>query len=175
MRLCSTQCRRAAVRAMAQFDDIYQQLKVIARRELAKHQRETINTTALVHEAYIKLAEHDDTLDRAHRINLVTRVMRQITVDYARAKQTQKRGDTPLDLDLVATLSQPAQADGFDLLAFDQSLTQLADQHPRMARVLELSFFSGVDNEEIAQLLQLNLRTVQRDLLAAKTLLRAAV
>ncbi len=160
---------------MAQFDDIYQQLKIIARRELAKHQRETVNTTALVHEAFIKLAEFDDTLDRAHRINLVTRVMRQITVDHARAKRSQTRGVTPLDLDLVATLSHPAQADGFDLIAFDQSLSQLADQHPRMARVLELSFFSGVENEEIATLLQINLRTVQRDLLAAKTLLRAAV
>jgi RNA polymerase sigma factor (TIGR02999 family) len=159
---------------MAQFDDIYQQLKVIARCELAKHQRDTINTTALVHEAFIKLAAFEDTLDRGHRINLVTRVMRQITVDHARAKLRQKRDGLQIDPELMATLSHPVQGDGFDLIAFDQSLTQLSGQHPRMARVLELSFFSGIENEEIAELLQVNLRTVQRDLLAAKVLLRAA-
>ena len=162
---------------MAQFDDIYLQLKAIAKRELARRQRDTLNTTGLVHEAYIKLADDDSEIDRAHRINLITRVMRQITVDHARAKQTQKRScvQQKLDHELLDTLSLQLQPDNFDLVAFDQALSQLAVEHPRMARVLELSFFAGIDNEEIASLLDVNLRTVQRDLMAAKLLLQAHV
>jgi RNA polymerase sigma factor (TIGR02999 family) len=162
---------------MAQFDDIYQQLKLIAKRELARRQRDTLNTTGLVHEAYIKLASDNSELDRAHRINLITRVMRQITVDHARAKQMQKRErvQQSLDHELLDTLSLQVQPDNFDLVAFDQALSQLAAEHPRMGRVLELSFFAGIDNEEIATLMDVNLRTVQRDLMAAKLLLQAQV
>lgn len=158
---------------MARFDDIYEQLKAIAKRELARHQRDTLNTTGLVHEAFIKLAGNDAQLERVHRINLVTRAMRQITVDHARAKQTQKRScvQQSLDHESLDTLSLQVQPDNFDLVAFDQALSQLAQQHPRMSRVLELSFFAGIDNEEIAGLLDVNLRTVQRDLIAAKLLL----
>ena len=162
---------------MAQFEDIYLQLKAIAKRELARRQRDTLNTTGLVHEAYIKLASDDSELDRAHRINLITRVMRQITVDHARAKQMQKRScvQQSLDHELLDTLSLQVQPDNFDLVAFDQALSQLAAEHPRMGRVLELSFFAGIDNEEIATLMDVNLRTVQRDLMAAKLLLQAQV
>jgi RNA polymerase sigma factor (TIGR02999 family) len=159
---------------MAQFDDIYLQLKSIARRELARRARDTLNTTGLVHEAFIKLAEQGTELDRAHRINLVTRVMRQITVDHARAKQSQKRSGQiqALDNELFEGLSLQVQADNFDLVAFDQALLQLAQHQPRMARVLELAVFAGVENAEIASLLDINLRTVQRDMTAAKILLQ---
>jgi RNA polymerase sigma factor (TIGR02999 family) len=162
---------------MAQFDDIYLQLKNIASRELARRARDTLNTTGLVHEAFIKLAEHDVELDRAHRIHLVTRVMRQITVDHARAKQSQKRnGQTQaLDGELLDGFGLQVQADNFDLVAFDQALLQLAQLQPRMARVLELAFFAGIENQEIASLLDINLRTVQRDLTAAKLLLQAHI
>lgn len=156
---------------MAKFDDIYQQLKAIASRELSRRQRDTLNTTGLVHEAFIKLASSDQDMDRAHRINLVTQVMRQITIDHGRAKAASKRSGVPIGLEMLETLSQSAQPDGFDQVAFEQSLSQLEAQHPRIARVLELSYFAGVDNEEIAQLLDINLRTVQRDLLAARVLL----
>jgi RNA polymerase sigma factor (TIGR02999 family) len=159
--------------AMAKFDDIYQQLKEIARRELAKHRESTLNTTALVHEAFIKLADHGDELERAHRIHLVTRVMRQITVDHARAKASCKHGGHAQRVSDLPITEQARSfaSDSFDLVAFDQALNQLAAHHPRMAHVLELSFFSGVDNDEIAALLGINPRTVQRDLLAARTLL----
>lgn len=162
---------------MARFDDIYEQLKAIAKRELARHQRDTLNTTSLVHEAFIKLAGNDTELERVHRINLVTRAMRQITVDHARAKKAQKRScvQQSLDYESLDTLSLQVQPDNFDLVAFDQALSLLASQHPRMARVLELSFFAGLDNEEIAGLLDVTLRTVQRDLMAAKLLLAQAV
>ena len=160
---------------MAQFDDIYQQLKAIAHRELARRQHYTLNTTGLVHEAFIKLAESDAQLDRAHRINLVARVMRQITADHARAKAANKRHGASFEIELLNTLTHPMQSDVEEMLAFEQSLNQLEAQHPRMARVLELSFFAGVDAVEIAELLKVNLRTVQRDLLAAKTLVRAGL
>jgi RNA polymerase sigma factor (TIGR02999 family) len=161
---------------MTRFDDIYDQLKLIARREIGRHQASTLNTTALVHEAFVKLAQHDAELDRAHRINLVARVMRQITVDHARAKQSAKRSGKIVDADWLQTLTPTHEAvacnqGAFDLVAFDQALQTLATQHPRMARVLELAFFAGVGNEDIAELMQLNARTVQRDLLAARTLL----
>jgi RNA polymerase sigma factor (TIGR02999 family) len=158
---------------MARFDDIYQQLKLIARRELARHQQKTLNTTALVHEAFIKLAKHEEDLDRAHRIHLVTRVMRQITIDHARARASDKRG---AGLEWVQALPRTEDAEALeyekiDMIAFDQALGRLAEQHPRMAKVLELSFFGGVEHEEIAQMLDVTLRTVQRDLLAARTLI----
>jgi RNA polymerase sigma factor (TIGR02999 family) len=159
---------------VADFDDIYSQLKLIAKRELARHQRSTLNTTALVHEAFVKLAHHDDELDRAHRINLVAKAMRQITVDHARAKQTHKRRAEFESLDEpVATASLMIETDSFDLVAFDQALAALAQQHPRMARVMELSYFAGVASEDIAEVLAVNVRTVQRDLIAAKALLQA--
>jgi RNA polymerase sigma factor (TIGR02999 family) len=161
---------------MTRFDDIYQQLKAIAHRELARHQASTLNTTALVHEAFMKLANHEQELDRAHRVNLVARVMRQITVDHARAKRSNKRGGDHAEW--INTMSRTHEAiacehAGFDLIAFDQALSELAQHHPRMAKVLELAFFAGVDNEEIADHVQANVRTVQRDLLAARTLLQA--
>ena len=158
---------------MRSFDDIYLTLKAIAKRELARHQRSTMNTTGLVHEAFIKLAEHDEEMDRAHRINLVARAMRQITVDNARAKQTQKRGAEVQSLDgMLETARLLVEPEHFDLVAFDQALSQLSEQHPRMARALELSYFAGVEQDEIATILDVNLRTVQRDLVAARTLLQ---
>lgn len=160
---------------MAKFDDIYVQLKAIASRELARGQRSTLNTTGLVHEAFIKLAASDATLDRAHRINLVTRVIRQITIDHARVKASAKRAGQHVDVALFETQLIAEQPEGTDMLAFEQSLTQLEAQHPRMARVLELSYYAGLASDEIAELLDVNLRTVQRDLLAARTLLRAGL
>jgi RNA polymerase sigma factor (TIGR02999 family) len=173
---------------MTRFDEIYEHLKSIAKRELARQQRNTLCTTALVHEAFIKLAEHasravaatspaviQSVAERSHLINLVAKVMRQITVDHARAKQAQKRQALEQDLDAVMddTLRLVVPAEGFDLVAFDQALSQLEQQHPRMARCMELSYFAGVENQEIAQLAGVDLRTVQRDLLAARLILQA--
>jgi RNA polymerase sigma factor (TIGR02999 family) len=175
---------------MTRFDEIYERLKSIAKRELARQQRNTLCTTALVHEAFIKLAEHasraalrastpptanQSVAERAHVINLVAKVMRQITVDHARAKQTQKRMALAQDIDAIMddTLRLVTPAQDFDLVAFDQALSQLEQQHPRMARCMELSYFAGVENQEIAQLAGVDLRTVQRDLLAARVILQA--
>ena len=163
---------------MIEFEQLYEELKVIAHRQLARHVSHTLNTTGLVHEAYLKLAQHPAPQDRAHLINTVTRAMRQILLDAARARVASKRGDGALCIELADAqaqgVSDPAAAP-IELLAFDEALNQLSSKHGRMGRALELAFYGGVEPAEIAQLLDVNLRTVQRDLLAARTLVLAAL
>lgn len=158
---------------MAKFEELYAQLKHIARRELAKHAASTLNTTGLLHEAFIKLAESDLERDRAHLIALVTRVMRQVLVDQARARLASKRERVAHGEQDIATAWRSAGADeAIDLIAFDESLRQLAASEPRMSQALELAFFAGLEAADIAAHLGVNVRTVQRDLLAARTLLQ---
>jgi len=163
---------------MIEFEQLYQELKVIAHRQIARHAGHTLNTTGLVHEAYLKLAQYPVPEDRAHLINTVTRAMRQILLDAARARGASKRGDGALCVELgdaqARSASDPAAAP-IELLAFDQALSQLSHKHSRMGRALELAFYGGVEPAEIAVLLDVNLRTVQRDLLAARTLVLAAL
>ncbi len=160
------------------FEQIYDELKVIAHRQIARHAGHTLNTTGLVHEAYLKLAQFPAPEDRRHLINTVTRAMRQILLDGARARVASKRAGSALYVALndsqLNCVAENATAP-IELLAFDEALSQLAVKHPRMARALELSFYGGVAPEEIAELLEVNLRTVQRDLLAARTLVLAAL
>lgn len=166
---------------MKGFDEIYERLKSIAHSELARHAGNTLNTTALVHEAYLKLAQIDPEADRNHRISLVTRAMRQVLIDAARRRASEKHGGICVSLETIAgaqsngdgVLASSAAAESFELLAFEQALTLLSEQHPRMARALELSVFGGADAAEVAAILGVNLRTAQRDLLAAQTLVIA--
>ncbi len=154
------------------FKDHYQQIKAIAHRELERHQRNSINTTALVHEAYVKLAGLNGQIEsERHQINLVAGAMRHILVDAARARSAEKRGGDLVKITLDASLIGNEQF--LDLLALDQALQSLQDIDPRMAKVFELHFFAGADLTEIATELDLNVRTVQRDWQAARAILAA--
>ncbi len=155
------------------FESIYAELKRIAHAELKRHSG-GINTTALVHECYLKLAGYQNPDSREHLIALVTRTMRQVLIDEARKRGTEKRGTNIVHVTLDASSDAASSSAGLiDVLAFDQELNRLASEHQRMARALELEFFGGVEPDEIAQMLGVNVRTIQRDLLAARTLMRS--
>ena len=144
---------------------VYQELRLMAKRRLgSRSPAETLSTTALVHEAYVKLFDQTRLgwADRRHFFAVAARAMRQIVVDHARRRKAQKRGGGRPHLDLeTAELSLDDQTD--DLLALDEALTGLRRMDDRLAEVVELRFFGGLSVEETAEVLSVNPRTVKRD------------
>jgi len=143
---------------------VYGELKGIARRQLRnERQRETINTGALVHEAYFKLIDERsvDWQDRQHFYAIAARTMRRILVDHARVRRAKKRGSgvpkLTLEPDQIA-----AQGDAELVLAVDQALDKLAEIDPRLPQVVEQRFFAGLSIPETADALGLSQRTVER-------------
>ena len=144
---------------------VYDDLHRIARRQLRRGRRgDTLNTTGLVHEVYLKMVDQSRVSwqDRSHFFAISARAMRQIIVDSARQRLAAKRGGgqahTGLDESRVAI---EAQADW--LVALDQALERLAALDERLARVVECRFFAGLTEEEAAEALSVSVRTVQRD------------
>lgn len=155
---------------------VYDELRRIAsrRRPRGAQPDSMLQTTALVHEAYLKLFDRTrlEVLDREHFFAVAARAMRQIAIDQARRGQSRKRGG---DLRRVDLDSQWAgEGDRSDeILAIDEALSQLAEIDQRMARVVELRFFAGLTVEEIASSLGRDERTVRRDWRKARALLHA--
>jgi len=155
------------------FPIVYAELRSLAHRQLA-HIRpgDTLQTTALVHEAYLKLlgAAHPEWHDRGHFFAVASRAMRQISVDYARRQTAQKRGGEtrPLTLD-EQTL--PVADRAHDLVLLDQALTELESLSERPARVVELRFFGGLSVEETAIVMNVSERTVKREWQKARAFL----
>lgn len=147
----------------ALFSAIYPELRVMARRlfrrEAADH---TLQTTALVHEAYLRLAQPRGApfADRVHFFAVAATVMRRILVDHARAKHAAKRGGVApeFSLDPCLTIEDPAQ-----VLQVDLALERLAALDPRQAKIVELRFFAGMTVEEVAHALAISERTVKRE------------
>ncbi len=167
----------AAVRTL--FARVYDELKLLARKQLASQSGATLNTTGLVHEAYLKLAQPEArTLhNRVHFFALAAKAMRQIVIDRARARSAEKRGGARLELveiDAAADLAN-AGLPAVELLRLDQALTQLEGEEPRLAHLVELRFFAGLDVGEIALLQTLSERTVNRDWRRAKAYLYEAL
>lgn len=152
---------------------LYDELRGIARRQRDRRpQGETLRTTVLVHEAYLRLAEKSRLrfADADHFLSASATIMRHILVDHARMRLAQKRGDgkTPLPLtDVSDALVQ--QAEG--LVALDDALSRLAELSPRLAEVVEMRFFAGFTVEETARLLGRDARTIKRDWQKARLLL----
>ena len=144
---------------------VYDELRSLAsgymQRERPDH---TLQTTALVNEAYLKLLGHKDLIleNRLHFFAIAARVMRQILIDHARTRQYKKRGGQTLkvSLDEAAIFSDERAA---DLLALDDALKQLATIDARKSQVVELRFFGGMTIEETAKYLGVSLNTVVRD------------
>ena len=124
----------------------------------------TLQATALVHEAYLRLVGYEDVdwQNRAHFFGVAANLMRRILVDHARAKQAKKRGggDQKVSLD-QAVLVRPEAPEQF--LALDEALERLAKRDPRQARIVELRYFGGLSEEETAEVLEISVRTVKRD------------
>lgn len=153
------------------FAILYDELKDLAGRHRRRWRgNHTLNTTALVHEAYLKLVGQTriEVDNQAHFRALGARVMRQILCDYARDRSTQKRGGPlqVLPLDELWTLPDPArfsEAHSDNLVALDEALQRLERINPRQARVVECRFFGGLTVEETATAIGASTRTVKRD------------
>jgi RNA polymerase sigma factor (TIGR02999 family) len=154
---------------------IYHELRAIAHRQLGARGG-TLSTTELVHEAYLKLAvqSHGEWRDRAHFLALASVAMRHVLVDRAKARAAVKRGGgrhrVSFEEGRIAVDEQPEA-----LLQLDEALERLAVAEPRLARVVECRFFGGLREEEIAEVLGITVRTVQRDWAKARMLLRRAL
>jgi RNA polymerase sigma factor (TIGR02999 family) len=164
------------------FPRVYDELRQIAHRHLGREREgHTLNTTALVHEAYLKLVDQTRAqwADRAHFFAVAARVMRRILVDYARRHQAAKRGgetaSLPLDDNAVASATLVAGERAQMLLALDDALTRLAEVDERLSRVVEYRFFGGLTEEETALALSITARTVRRDWIKAKGWLHQAL
>jgi RNA polymerase sigma factor (TIGR02999 family) len=155
------------------FAEVYAELRRIAHRQLRDQGAgRTLNTTGLVHEAFIRIAGHEGPVrDRGHFFALAARVMRQVVVDFARERLSQKRGSGDRGLPLegidVAELRQAEE-----LLAIDEALCKLALEHPRQAQVVECRYFAGLTEVETAEALGIGERSVQRDWHEARDWLR---
>ncbi|MCB9844280.1 MAG: sigma-70 family RNA polymerase sigma factor [Phycisphaeraceae bacterium] len=152
---------------------VYDELRKLAqsrmRRERPDH---TLQATALVHEAYIRLVDQTRITfhSRAQFFSAASRAIRQILVDSARRKRSLKRGG---DWERVELEPAIAEADRLDILALDEALTQLAGADPRAARVVELRVFGGVSIEQAAEMLGVSHATIERDWSAARAWLLA--
>ena len=154
------------------FETIYQDLRRRAHLQLAGRRDGTMSTTLLVHETYLKLAGSRLSLnDRTHFFAIAARAMRQILINAARDRAAQKRGggqqQATFDPDALA-----APELSHDLLGLDAAMQALEASDARLAQVVELHFFAGLDFAHIAELLDLSERTVARDWRAARALLR---
>ena len=149
----------------------------MARRQLRfRSPGETMNTTGLVHEAYLKLFNRSDTEwnDRVHFFAVTARAMRQILVDYARSARAQKRGGERHRTELASgVLYEDARP--LDLLDLEDAMARLTELNPRMAQIVEMRFYGGMSVEEIAAALDLSSRTVDRDWFKAKSFLYLAL
>jgi RNA polymerase sigma factor (TIGR02999 family) len=152
---------------------VYDELRRLARRSMRRERPEhTLQSTALVHEAYIRLVNQDvQWSGRAHFFAVAAQMMRRILVDHARAQAADKRGAgaprVSLDVELAA-----AQQQNVDMLALDEALEKLAQVDPLRCRIVELRFFSGLSKEETAEVLAISPATVQRQWAGAKVWLQ---
>ena len=166
-----------AVAIKALFARVYEELKPLARKQLAASAGHTLNTTGLIHETYLKLAHGAERPlhNRVHFFALAAKAMRQIVIDHARARIADKRGGAQLH---IVTLDEAADVAGpdlsaDDLLRLDRALEQLEQDDPRLARLVELRVFTGLSLHEIALLQATSERTLNRDWRLAKAQLYA--
>ena len=156
------------------FPLVYDELRRLAAQHLRRERRPApLQTTALVHEAYLKLARQDGVRceNRAHFFGIAARVMRCLLVDEARARTAVKRGcGISIALDAEPGISLPAN---LDLLALDETLKQLAEVDPRQSDLVELRFFAGLTIDEAADVLGISAATVSREWLVARAWLYA--
>ncbi len=166
------------------FEHVYQDLRSSAHRQLsAWRDGDTLSTTVLVHEAYLKLADSSrlDFQDRQHFFAVAARAMRQIIIDSARRAGADKRGGALIHVDLGAAddvaggPGEPGGSLATDLVALEEALSKLETLSPRLARLVELRFYAGLSVEETAEVLAMSPRTVKRDWRKARAFLFRAV
>lgn len=156
------------------YDLVYEDLRRIARAHLRGRATGTLGTTAMVNEAYLRLAgaEAASWNDRVHFLSVASRAMRQILVDHARRKMAAKRGGGQAALQLDEE-RVGAESRVLEIIALDEALDRLKQMDERLARVVELRFFGGLSVEETAAVLKVTDRTVKRDWRKARSVLHA--
>lgn len=153
---------------------VYDQLRSLAARYLRGERSDhTLRPTALVHEAYLRLAEADMAWeDRVHFLAVAANVMRRVLVDYARSKGRQKRGDGALHVPIDD--ASGVMSEGIPLLTdIDEALTKLATFDVRKSRIIELIYFGGLTHEEAAGVLDISVITIYREMRLAKAWLKS--
>lgn len=165
-----------AVEMPPAFDAVYGELRHLAESMLRRYgPSDTLNTTALIHEAYLKLHGYSESIkNRTHFFALAARAMRFVLVDYARSHRAFRRGGPGRPLTLQ-TGHGTADLRAEEVLALDEALTRLAAERPRLARIVELRFFGGLTYEEIAEAMGMSARTVKRDWALARAWLHRSV
>lgn len=155
---------------------LYAELRTLAHAQRMRHgANETLNTTALLHEAYLKLSRPDAAWEsRQHFFRSAARVMRHVMVDHARRAHSAKRGGSQDDLPLDEAWMRPVP-EGLDLAALDEALTRLSGLDARQAEIVDLRFFVGLTIDETADVLGLSPATVKRDWTVARAWLYDAM
>jgi RNA polymerase sigma factor (TIGR02999 family) len=159
-------------------DELYHELhRIAAAAMVGQSPAHTLQPTAIVHEAWLRLARARelDVSDRRRFLALAARVMRQVLVDHARGKQRQRRGGGAIGVELREEAIGGAAPPIVDLLALDQALSRLAALDPRQVEIFELRYLAGFDVEEVAQVLCVSPTTVKRETAMARAWLLAAL
>jgi RNA polymerase sigma factor (TIGR02999 family) len=156
---------------------VYEELRRLAHHYLRKERADhTLQSTALVHEAYLRLAGQNPPQwqNRAHFFGIAAHIMRQILLEYARGRNTDKRGGNAvtLSLDDAVAISQGMNA---DVVALDKALTELSDLDAQQGRIVELRFFAGLTIEDTSEVLGISPATVKRDWVTARAWLFRAM
>lgn len=156
---------------------VYAELRRVAKNKLRREAPElNLQSAELVHEAYLRLIEQDRARwkDRAHFFAMCAQIMRRILVDYARARNRDKRGGGVTMLELNEAID-PVQTKSYDLIALDDALNTLERMDPQHCRVVELRFFAGLSIDETAEAMRLSKATVNRYWVAARAWLMREV
>lgn len=148
---------------------IYDELRRLARRIARQRNQNTLESTALVHEAYLRLINHNAVHwnDRVHFFAVAAQLMRNILVDHARMKNAKKRGGECVTLSLSEDVAISKQRE-LDLVVLDDALKGLAELDERQCRIVELRFFAGLSIEETSQALEISPATVKREWATAR-------
>jgi RNA polymerase sigma factor (TIGR02999 family) len=166
-----TACDPATDQSQALLPAAYARLRAIAAGQRRRLPLETLHTTALVNEAWLRLADAQrEASDRQQFFGLFAHVVRNVLIDHVRARKALKRDAPRVALDDL-DLPDPDAPELEQLLQVDAALTSLAGAHRRLVQVVEMRFFAGYDNHEIAEILGVNEKTVRRDWLMARALL----
>ena len=149
------------------YDELHRQAARFLRKERQGH---TLQTTALINEAYLKLIDQRSVNweSRTHFFAIAAQAMRRILVDYAKTTHRKKRGGDDIKLPLEEAMLVAVEEESVDLIALDEALNKLAEQDERQARVVELRYFSGLSLEETAEALHISRATVATDWNMAK-------
>jgi RNA polymerase sigma factor (TIGR02999 family) len=157
------------------FERVYTELRRLAHHQLrGAHAEDELSTTALVHEAYLKLfsGDHPQVRDRSHFLAMAARAMRMVLVDASRERMALKRGGGAVRITLADFAITEREDLASDLLAMDRALAGLERLDERLVRVVECRFFAGLTEEETGQALGIAARTVRRDWRTARAFLR---